>query len=109
MLAAEIQILAHGHFPEQLSRFRTMYDPAAGDLRRAGAAQLFTIVQDFTAVWQKSGNRIEERGLPGTIQADHRDEFTLMNMDANVLQRLRLAVADTDIVHLQQGNFIREA
>ena len=109
MLTTQIEIFAHAHLAEQLAGFRALHDAAAGNPRRTHAAQLFAAPDNFAAVGQEARNRVEQGGLAGAVQADNRDKFALMDMNRNVLQRLRLAVMDTEIFDLKQGNLVFEA
>src|ERR1700690_4199955 len=106
MLAAEIEIFAHAHLAEQLPRFRALHDAASRDTGRTDAAQFFAVPDNFTGVRQKTRNGIEQRGLAGAIEADDRDEFALVHMDRNAVQRLRLAIMDADVLDLQQRRLV---
>src|SRR5947209_12974836 len=109
MLAAEIEVLAHAHLAEQFARFRAVHYAAARDLRRTDAAQPFAVADDLAAVGQEAGNRVEQRGLAGAVEAYDGHELALMDVDGDVLQRLRLAVMHADILDLQQRHLVLEA
>ncbi len=109
MLSAEVEIFPHAHFAEQFARFRTLHEAAAGDLRRAGAAQFLAVADDLAGIGQEAGNGVEQRGFSGAVEADDGNEFTLMNMDRDVFERLRLAVVHADVLDLQQRHLVLEA
>src|SRR3984957_21048668 len=109
MLTAEIEVFAHAHLAEQFTRFRTLHDAAARDAGWADAAQLVAVAYDLAAVGQEAGDRIEQSGLAGAVEPHHRDELALMDMDRHILERLRLAVMDADILHLEQRHLVLEA
>ena len=50
----------------------------------------------------QAGDGVEQRGLAGAVQADDGDELALAHVQRHVLQRLRLAVEDADVVDIQQ-------
>src|SRR5690348_18290247 len=108
MLPAKVEIFAYRHLAEQLARFRALHEAAAGDLRRCRAAQLLAVARDLAAVGQEARDGVEQCGLAGAVETDDRDELALMDVDRDVLQRLRLAVEHADILDLEQRHLVLE-
>ncbi len=99
---AQLQVLPHAHGAEQLAAFRALHDAAARHRGRGAPSQRATAPADGAGVGHQAGDRVEQRGLAGAVQPDDRDEFTFLDVDRHVIERLRLAVEDADILHLEQ-------
>src|SRR5580700_1667411 len=102
MLAAEVEIFAYRHIDEQLAAFGALHDALARDGRRGEPAQRSALAADVARIGQKAGDGVEQRGLFVKGHSDHRDEFAGMDVDRDVVERLRLAVMHADILDLEE-------
>src|SRR3569832_1712770 len=109
MLSAQVEIFAYGHFTEQFTRFRALHDTFTRDAGRAGAAERCAVPDDIPAIGQEARDRVEQRGLAGAIAADHRDKLAVVDVDRDILKRLRLAVEYAEVLHLQRRHLVLEA
>src|ERR1700729_866426 len=71
-------------------------------LRAMVPAEWRALAADLARIGQKAGDGIEQRGLAGAVQSDHRDEFAGMDMDRDVVERLRLAVMHADVLDFEE-------
>src|SRR5689334_25428853 len=106
MIAAEIEILAHGHVAEQLARLRALHDAATRDRRAANAFQIARAVANGSVIRHESGNRIEERRLARAVQSDDRYEFAFALMHVHAIERARLAVQHADALDLKNRRLV---
>src|SRR5271167_4277466 len=102
MLAAEVEIFPHRHVGEEFTPFRALHDAVPRDRRRGPAAQRRAFAADFAGIRQEAGNGVEQRGLARAVEPDDRNELAGMDMDRYILQRLRLAILDTDIIDCEE-------
>ena len=67
-----------------------------------------SVVADFTLPRAKhSGDCAERRCLPGAVRANQRDNFAFVHRQRNCPERLDGAVADFQILDVQEGGLIR--
>src|SRR6185312_17486705 len=98
VLAAEVEILAHAHIAEELARLRALHDTAARDRAGGPAGEAVAAEADLARIGNEAGDRVEERGLARAVQADDGDELAFLDVDAHLLERLRLAVEHADVL-----------
>ena len=53
-------------------------------------------------IGHETRDRVEQRRLAGAVQSDDRDEFPLMHMERDILQRLRFVIVDTQILDIEK-------
>src|SRR6185437_982075 len=102
MLAAEVEILAHAHFAEELARLRALHDAAAGNGSGARPGEAPSPEADRAAVRHEPGDGIKECRLAGAVESDDRDEFALAHLDVDPIERLRLTIENAYIGDVEQ-------
>ena len=60
------------------------------------------LAADVARIGNEARDGVEQRRLAGAVQSDDRDEFALMHMERDVLQRLRLAIDDAQVLDLEE-------
>ena len=99
MLAAEIEVLAHRHVGEQFAAFRDIARCRRARSPRPSAPRSDrALAADIAGIGHQPGDGVEQRRLAGAVEPDDGDEFAGVDVDRHVLQRLRLAVLDADLV-----------
>src|SRR4051794_10449417 len=102
MLAAEVEVLPNGHVAEEFACLRAVDDTVARDRRTGPPSERGARPDDVAGIRHEAGDGVEQRGLSGTIQADHGHELALVDVDRHALERLRLAVMDRKILDPQE-------
>ena len=99
---AEQQVVLDAHFGEQFALLR--------DQRHAVADQFLDLaftalgrahVNDFAGRRQQAHQRRQQGRLAGTVGADDGDDLAPANGQADIVQRLDLAVGDTEVADVE--------
>ena len=82
MLSAEVHIFPHRHIAEELAAFRALHHAA-----RAIVAAVFRSGRAPDGCRRnraQARDGVEQRGLAGAVEPDHRDELAGVDMDRHV-------------------------
>src|SRR6185312_13424800 len=79
-----------------------LHDAAAGNRAGGPAGEAVAAEADLARIGNEAGDRVEERGLARAVQADDGDELAFLDVDAHLLERLRLAVEHADVLDFEQ-------
>src|SRR3954471_16376219 len=101
--AAEREVVGNGHAGEQAPALRHVSDAAPGD-RRGGKPRDFLAGEgDRAGLGRRDADqRLEQRGLAGTVAAEQRDDLILGNVKRDRIDDVALAVKRVDLVDRKQ-------
>src|SRR5262249_47342442 len=101
-VAAEHEVLVHGHLREQAARLREVADAQADDLVRPASRDISTVERDAPRGGHEiAERRLEKRRLAGAIGTDDADDRAVGHPECRRLDDLELAVAGTDALKLE--------
>ncbi|SSM31858.1 Uncharacterised protein [Klebsiella pneumoniae] len=96
---AHRQVLFHRHTRKDAPPFRNDRHRLAHDLRGLPVGNILTVKDNAPAGGARvAAQRAEQGGFPRAVGADKRDDLALFDMQADVVQRLNLAVVGADVV-----------
>src|ERR1700685_2697674 len=101
-MATHLQILDHGHEREDAPTLGTMGDAQLQNATGGGARDVLPLEDEPAAGRRhKTRDRLERRGLAGTVGPDQRDEFALVNFERKLADRGDLTIAAGQALNLQ--------
>lgn len=96
---AHRQVLFHRHTGKHATPFRHNRYRFAHDFRRLPVGNVFTIKDDSPAGRSRVATQCaEQRGFSRAVGTNQSNDFTLVDIQADVMQRLYLAVVGVDFV-----------
>src|SRR5215831_3586128 len=106
-IAAHFQIFQHRHLREYVASLRTMREPECKNGARGGVGDVVSIEHDRAGSrMQQSRDRLQRRGLAGSVRPDQGDELAFADGERHALERRHLAVATDDIAQLKHASFL---
>ncbi len=97
--AAHRQVLFHRHTREHATPFRNNRHRLAHDSGGLPVGNVFAVKHNPPAGGARvTAQGAEQRGFTRAVGANQGDDFTLVDMQADVVQRLDLAVVRIDLV-----------
>src|SRR4029453_4598956 len=86
---------------------RTMRKPERKNGPRGGMGDVVSIEHDHArGRVQQAGDRLQGRGLAGTVRADERDELAFADGERHSLERRHLAVTTDHLTQLKHASFL---
>src|SRR4029453_5930488 len=86
---------------------RTMRKPERKNGPRGGMGDVVSIEHDHPrGRVQQAGDRLQGRGLAGTVRADQRDDLAFAAGERDSLERRHLAVTTTHLTQLTPPSFL---
>ena len=102
-MATQHQVVDHRQVREQRQVLKRSSHPEFGGVRRLEVEQLDPVELGRTGLWAIDGvEAIEDRGLAGTVRADHRKQLTRVNVVAHVSQRCHPTEFQRDVSDFEQ-------
>ncbi len=96
---AHRQVLFYRHAREDATPFRHNRHRFTHDFRRLPVGNVFTIKDNAPAAGARIATQgAKQRGLTRAVGPDQGDDFTLVDMQADVVQRLDFAIVGTHLV-----------
>ena len=101
-VAAEHEVVVHGHLREQPARLGEVADPQAHDLVGPAPRDLATVEHDAAREGREIAERgLEQRGLAGAVGPDDADDRAVGNPERSRLEDLELAVPGANALKLE--------
>jgi hypothetical protein len=103
-MAAEHDVLAHAHGPEQRQVLKGPADAEGGDAVGRRLHQRAALETDRAfAERVEAREAVEERRLAGAVRSDEADDAAAADGEGHLVQRRDAAEADRDVGDLEQG------
>jgi hypothetical protein len=98
-VGAHPQVLDDRHAREHAATFRDHRESVAQQLERRLAGERRAEIADLARRrLEQAGHGLERRRLAGAVRADQRDEFALVDLEIDALDRLDAAIGDLQAV-----------
>ena len=105
---AELKMLGDREVRKDLPAFGHVHDPAAHDLVRIELVEPLALELDRASPrCDDAGDRAQQRRLAGTVRAEHGREAALLDIERNVAQHQRQAVARFELPNAQHASLLR--
>src|SRR5262249_47217445 len=97
MVAADHDVVEHGHVTEQRQVLERAADAEPGTIVDGTPGQRLALVEQPTLVWAiTAGDAVEHRGLAGAVRTDDGEHLSALDREADAAQRLHTAEPDRD-------------
>src|SRR5690606_3880420 len=103
-MAAQLDIVEHRHTAKQRNILEAAGQPQASAVRSVQASDFAALEEDRARTWPiKTGNRIDQGGLAGTVRANDRGDGPRLHIERDAIQSLDAAERQREVLHAQHG------